>query len=186
MALRIPYFLPTLTALVLALALAACGQEAGEQAAPAAEETGPAQVAGMYKVKGLTTVIGTENSREISGNVILAQDGAKYTATFDLETMYPGPDGEVPAEVVGDGKGTITGNTLAGVLTTQIVASRVPGLDAHFIMVPPSFGVRVLSTATGELKPDGSLEFIMENRGAEGEDYIPTRTVVKGVLAQDR
>ncbi len=186
MALRTPYFLATLPALLVGLALAACGQEAGEQAAPAAEETGPAQVAGMYKVEGLTTVIGTDNSREISGNVILVQDGASYTATFDLETMYPGPDGEVPAEVVGNGQGTITGNLLDGTLTTQIVASRVPGLDSHFIMVPPSFGVRVVSNATGELKPDGSLELIMENRGAEGEDYIPTRTVVKGVLAQDR
>jgi hypothetical protein len=53
-------------------------------------------------------------------------------------------------------------------------------------MVPPSFGVRVVSNATGEVKPDGSLEFIMENRGAEGEDYIPTRTVVKGIRAQDQ
>jgi len=117
--------------------------------------------------------------------VILVQDGASYTATFDLETNYPGPDGEVPAEVVGDGEGTITGNTLDGTLRTQIVASRVPGLDSHFIMVPPAFGVRVVSNATGEVKPDGSLELTMENRGAEGEDYIPTRTVVKGVRTKD-
>jgi hypothetical protein len=186
MPLRTSYLLRTLLALVVGLALAACGQEAGEQAGAAPEPTGPAQVAGMYKVKGLTTVIGTDNSREISGNVILAQDGASYTATFDLETMYPGPDGEVPAEVVGDGEGTITGNKLDGTLRTQIVSSRVPGLDPHFTLVPSTFGVRVVSNGTGELKPDGTLEFTMENRGAEGEDYIPTRTVVKGVRAKDQ
>ncbi|MBW2236866.1 MAG: hypothetical protein JRG85_15890 [Deltaproteobacteria bacterium] len=183
MALRTPYFLPTLPALLVGLALAACSQEADVAApAPSAE---PAQVSGMYKVKGTTVVVGTDHSREIWGNVILVQDGASYTATFDLETNYPGPDGEVPAEVVGDGEGTITGNTLDGTLRTQIVASRVPGLDAHFIMVPPAFGVRVVSNATGEVKPDGSLELTIENRGAEGEDYIPTRTVVKGVRTKD-
>lgn len=184
MALRTPYFLPTLPALLVGLALAACSQEA-DVAAPAPSSE-PAQISGMYKVKGTTIVVGTEHSREIWGNVILVQDGASYTATFDLETNYPGPDGEVPAEVVGDGEGSITGNTLDGTLRTQIVASRVPGLDAHFIMVPPAFGVRVVSDATGEVKPDGSIQFTMENRGAEGEDYIPTRTVVKGVRAQDQ
>jgi hypothetical protein len=184
MALRTPYFLPTLPALLVGLALAACSQEA-DVAAPAPSSE-PAQISGMYKVKGTTIVVGTEHSREIWGNVILVQDGASYTATFDLETNYPGPDGEVPAEVVGDGEGSITGNTLDGTLRTQIVASRVPGLDSHFIMVPPAFGVRVVSDATGKVKPDGSIEFTMENRGAEGEDYIPTRTVVKGVRAQDQ
>ena len=184
MALRTRFAFPTLPTLLLGLALAACGQEADVASAP--PQTGPAQVAGMYQVKGTTSVIGTDQSREIWGKVILAQDGASYTATFDLETIYPGPDGEVPAEVVGDGEGTITGNTLDGTLRTQIVASRVPGLDSHFIMVPPAFGVRVVSNATGEVKPDGSIEFTMENRGAEGEDYIPTRTVVKGVRTQDQ
>jgi hypothetical protein len=184
MALRTPYFLPTLPALLVGLALAACSQEA-DVAAPAPSSE-PAQISGMYKVKGTTIVVGTEHSREIWGNVILVQDGASYTATFDLETHYPGPDGEVPAEVVGDGEGSITGNSLDGTLRTQIVASRVPGLDSHFIMVPPAFGVRVVSDATGEVKPDGSIQFTMENRGAEGEDYIPTRTVVKGVRAQDQ
>lgn len=185
MAFRIPCSFPTLSALLVCLSLAACGQEA-ERAAPdpqAAPEQ-PLQISGMYKVKGLTTVIGTDQSREIHGSLILAQDGDTWTATFDLETMYPGPDGEVPAEVVGNGGGKLVGNRLEGTAKTQIVASRVPGLDSHFIMVPPAFGVRIVSEGTGELKPDGTLEFTMENRGAEGEEYVPTRTTVSGVRSE--
>jgi hypothetical protein len=45
--------------------------------------------------------------------------------------------------------------------------------------------VRLLSTAVGTVKDDGSIEFELENRGVEGEDYIPTRTRVTGARIVD-
>lgn len=168
--------------LIFPVLLPACGEP--EDSAPA-PEVEPASIAGKYRVEGLTTVIGTELSREIAGLLILVQDGTSYTATFDLDTDYPGPDGAVPADVVGTGKGRIQGSALVGTAKTQIVASRVPGLDPSFTMVPPTFGVRVLSTAVGTVEPDGRIEFEIENHGAEGEDYIPTITRVKGERLTD-
>lgn len=166
--------LPLLLSLLL---LPACGEP---QVSAPPPDGDPTSVAGRYQVEGLTTVIGTDLSREIAGIVILVQDGSAYTASFELETDYPGPDGVLPAEVVGTGKGRIQGSALVGTMRTQIVASRVPGLDPGFMMVPPTFGVRVLSTAVGTVQPDGRIEFEIENRGAEGEDYIPTVTKVAG------
>jgi hypothetical protein len=160
------------------LLLPACGEP--QVSAPPPDDAVP-HIAGTYRVEGITTVIGTELSREISGTVILAQEGGEYTATFDLATNYPGPDGALPAEVVGTGEGRIQGSSLKGTASTQIVASRVPGLDPGFTLVPPSFGVRVVSTAEGTVQGDGTLAFQLENRGAEGEDYVPTRTTVTGV-----
>lgn len=164
--------------LLLVLLLPACGGDPEVSAAPPA---GPASISGTYRVEGLTTVIGADLSREISGTVILVQEGDAYTATFDLETDYPGPDGALPAEVVGTAEGTIDGTSILGTASTQIVASRVPGIDPGFTLIPPSFGVRVVSTTEGTVKEDGSIELQLENRGAEGEEYVPTRTRVKGV-----
>lgn len=171
-----------LSFLVLAAAaLAACGPETPEVATAPPGEPEVASIAGMYRVEGTTTVIGSEESRAISGRLILAQEGTSWTATFDLDTLYPGPHGALRAEVVGEGNGTIRGTALEGTARTQIVAGRVPGIDAHFIMVPPAFGVRIVSDSTGTANPDGSLTFHLENRGAEGEAYLPTRTEVRGV-----
>lgn len=163
--------------LLASLLLPACGPS--EVSAPPPDEK--PEISGMYRVRGLTTVIGTNQSREISGTVILVQNGSSYTATFDLKTNYPGPDGALRADVIGTGEGRIEGSSLKGSTQTQILASRVPGLDPGFTLVPHSFGVRVVSNAEGTIKSDGSLEFHLENRGAKGEAYIPTRTSVTGV-----
>ena len=185
MASRVPLARPAgARALLLGLVLLpACGEQPSVSAAPA--ETVPASIAGTYQVEGITAVIGSDMRREISGTVILAQEGSTYTATFDLDTDYPGPDGALPADVIGTAEGTIEGSVLAGTAKTQIVASRIPGIDPGFLLVPPSFGIRVVSTAQGEIKPDGSIEFQLENRAAEGEEYVPTRTRVTGVRIVD-
>jgi len=166
-----------LVATLSALA-AACGQEAEQGAPPAA--AGPASVAGQYRVAGTTAVIGSADSRAISGHVILAQEGSRYTATFQLETLYPGPDGPLKAEVVGKGQGTIVGDTLTGTAQTQIVASRVPGIDSSFTLIPPAFGVRIVSNSKGTVDEDRILQVEIESQPAEGEDYRPTRTTLRG------
>jgi hypothetical protein len=173
-----------LALLALPLALLACGGEP-DVAAPS-PEIPPASVAGSYRVQGTTAVIGSDVTREISGTVILDQEGSSYTATFSLETVYPSSDGPLPAEVVGKGEGAIRGDTLEGTAQTQIVASRVPGLDSRFIMVPPSFSVRIVSNSTGTVNPDGGIQLKIENRGIEGEEYLPTRTTLSGMRVQPR
>jgi hypothetical protein len=167
---------------LLALAVVACGSESAQtpDVATSAAASGPADIAGMFRVKGTTKVVGTDAEREIAGTVTLQQEGSAYTATFSLETLYPGPDGPLPAEVVGTGEGTVEGNNLVGTARTQIVASRIPGIDPSFSLIPPTFGVKIVSSAIGELRENGEIQFEIENRAAEGERYIPTRTVVSG------
>ena len=166
-------------ALLSAAALfAACGSEPDSVAPQAA---GTVQLAGTYQVNGSTAVVGASESREIEGTVILAQEGDTYTATFNLQTLYPAEGGPVPAEVIGRGEGTIAGRSLEGSARTQILASRVQGLDPKFTLVPPAFSVRIVSSTRGEIKPDGRLTIQIESRGAEGErHYVPTHTTLHG------
>ena len=114
------------TLLSAAALLAACGSEV-QTAAPVAA-AGPVQLAGTYQVRGSTRVVGAAETREIEGTVILAQEGDAYTATFNLQTLYPAEGGPVTAEVIGRGDGTIAGRSLEGSARTQILASRVQGL----------------------------------------------------------
>jgi hypothetical protein len=167
------------TLLSAAALLAACGSEV-QTPAPVAT-AGPVQLAGTYEVRGSTRVVGASETREIEGTVILAQEGDAYTATFNLQTLYPSEGGPVTAEVIGRGDGTIAGRSLEGSARTQILASRVQGLDPKFTLVPPAFSVRIVSSTRGEIKPDGRLSIEIESKGAEGErEYVPTHTTLHG------
>jgi len=174
----------TCTVLLFLAGSLACGGE--PEVATRPPDASPAALSGTYRIEGLTTVIGHEDqSREISGTVVMTQEGDTWAASFELETLYPGPDGPLPAQVVGIGGGTISGNALEGAAETQIVASRVPGIDSQFTLIPASFGVRIESTSVGTVNDDGSITLEIENRPAEGESYIPTRTTVRGVRRAD-
>ena len=73
--------------LVVATLLAlACG--AGDT--EVAEQTEVLPIAGMYEVTGVTVALESGHRREIAGTVILAENGDQYTATFHLNTTYPG------------------------------------------------------------------------------------------------
>jgi hypothetical protein len=52
-------------------------------------------------------------------------------------------------------------------------------------LIPASFGVRIVSNSVGTLNDDGSITLQIENRGAEGESYIATRTTMRGVRRAD-
>ncbi len=174
----------TSTAILLLAGSLACGGE--PEVATRPPDASPASVAGTYEFEGVTAVIGHEDqSRKISGTVVMTQEGSSWAASFELETLYPGPDGPVPAQVVGTGGGAISGSELEGSAETQIVASRVPGIDSHFTLIPATFGVRIVSTSVGTVNDDGSITLQIENRAAEGESYIPTKTTVRGVRRPD-
>ena len=138
-------------------------------------------VAGLYEVKGTTVEEGGGNERQISGTIILAEEGPNYTATFSLRTQFPTPDGPVPAEVIGKGQGIIAGDTLEGEAQTQIVVSSVPGIDTQFAFIPRFVGPRIVSTSTAQLNEDGSITVEIRSQPREGEEYTATTTTLRGV-----
>jgi len=172
---RLPF-----TALCAALlVLSAC--ERGPQ--PATEESAAveaAPIAGMYEVAGNTIDIDTGRTREISGAVILADNGDSYTATFHLDTVWEGRDGTLPAEVIGKGSGTIEDRTLRGSAETQLVISTIPGIDPAFAYIPRTTTTRLVSKSMTTIAADGSILILIENSPAPGEFYAPTRTTLHG------
>lgn len=169
---------------VALFALLACGGEPPSPAtpqvgAPAAERF-PPTFSGTYRVEGVTTVEATGGQREISGTVILSQEGNRYTTTFSLETAFPTKEGTIQAQVIGKGEGRVEGTTLRGTTETQIVMASVPGVDSGFAFVPRHVGPRIVSKTTGERFEDGTIVIEIESQPAEGEDYAPTRTTLRG------
>ncbi len=138
-------------------------------------------LAGMYEVKGTTVEEGSGNKRQISGTIILSEEGSSYTATFNLKTQFPTPDGPVPADVIGKGEGSIAGGTLEGSAQMQIVMSSVPGIDTQFAFVPRFVGPRIVSESVAQLNPDGTISVEIRNQPGTGEEYIPTLTTLRGV-----
>ena len=175
--------LPLTTLCTALLVSAAC--ERGQQ--PAAEESAAAEaapIAGMYEVTGTTVDTNTGGEREISGTVILADEGDTYSATFHLTTVVESADGSLPAEVIGKGAGTIEGGTLRGSAETQLVISTIPGIDPAFAYIPRTTTTRLASKSVTTFAADGSLLILIESTGAAGEIYAPTRTTLRGIRTE--
>jgi hypothetical protein len=134
----------------------------------------------MYEVSGLTVEKESGRQREISGTIILTQKGDRYTATFNLVTMYPTPDGPLKSDVIGKGEGEINGRLLMGTAQTQIVAAAVPRVDPKFAFVPRRVGKRLVSTTSAQLGEDGTLTINIDNEAAEGAEYAATKTRLRG------
>ena len=162
----------------LALLLAIACDDATD---PATSETEVLPIAGQYEVSGTTIEAATGSKREISGTVILAEEGNRYTATFHLATVFEGTAGGMPAEVIGQGSGSIDGRELRGTAETQLVMSTVPGIDPAFAFIPRITSTRLVSNSTTSIAADGSVMIEIENQPAEGEDYAPTRTTLRGI-----
>ena len=173
---RFPVLLSLLAAAILS---GACGPAAevgpeGEAAVQAAP------ISGMYEVSGLTVATQTGDKRDIAGKIVLAEDGDTYTAKFHLTTLFPvGPE-TLPAEVIGSGTDSIAGRTLEGTAATQLVIAMIPGVDPAFAYVPRTVTKRLVSTSVGTIAADGSMTIEIENQPAEGEEYVPTRTTLRG------
>jgi hypothetical protein len=160
----------------------ACGS--AEQSAPPASELESASqgapISGMYNVSGVTTETASGHQRKLSGTIILAEEGPRYTATFNLATTYPGGDESLPAEVIGKGEGMVEGRTLKGTSHTQLVVATVPGVDPGFAYIPRMVSTRIVSTSVTKIAPDGSVQIELSNQPEGDEDYSPTRTVLTG------
>ena len=162
-----------------ALAWVGCGSDS-EFALEGEAATQAAPIAGMYQVSGITSAVTGGHEREISGTIILADQGDSYTATFNLNTLYPIGVESLPTEVIGTGKGTIEGRTLRGTAQIQLVTTTVPGVDPAFAYIPRTVSTRLVSTTLTTLAPDGAVAIEIENAPAPGEQYLPTRTVLSG------
>jgi hypothetical protein len=178
---------------VLTWAFVACAPEGeveapspGAPEAPVEAAKQPASIAGTYEMDGLTVERRSGQKRKISGTIVVAQDGARFTASLHLRTTYPTPDGPLDADVVGDSEGVVEGARLEGVARTQLVMAQVPGVDASFAFMPRWAGPRLVSKAVGELSADGILTLQTENEPAEGEQYAATRTTLRGARLADQ
>jgi hypothetical protein len=176
--------------IVALLSFPACGRGSEQKTEPevrsAPPGTAPAKArpdfSGAYQVSGKTIEKGTTNSRPLDGVIILVQEGDAYTATFDLQTELPTPEGpSARAQVVGKGDGSVKPEGLEGTATTQIVWSAVPGVDSQFAFVPKRFGPRLASESKARLQPDGSILIEIDSKGVGGSRYTPTHTTLRGV-----
>ncbi len=158
------------------LALGCSGDEPSGEVAVA--EAVP--IGGLYEVRGVTVAVESGHKREIAGTIILAEEGDRYTSTFNLTTTYPGAEEALPAEVIGKGDGMIEGRTLKGTAQTQLVMATVPGIDPGFAFVPRMVSTRIQSTTVATVAPDGTVNVQIENEPVAGEDYAPTRTTLNG------
>lgn len=171
--------------LVFSLSLG-CGATEPDVSGAAPEQIEPAKfvpISGRYEVEGKTVAIESGYTRAISGTVILAADGDHYTATFDLTTTLPDPDGDEPlaAEVIGKGEGSVEGRTLTGIANTQIVAATVPNVDPSFAFIPRSVSTRIVSSSVTHISADGSVRIEIESQPEPGQMYTPTRTILSGM-----
>lgn len=157
------------------LSLAACDRgDGGSEALPMTP------ISGIYEVTGETVTPGTGDKRSISGKIIIAEDGEHYTATFHLTTTYPGAEEALPAEVIGKGEGVVDGRSLNGTANTQLVMATVPGVDPGFAFVRRMVSARIVSESKATIAADGGVQIQIENHGADGETYTPTRTTLSG------
>jgi hypothetical protein len=165
--------------LAFSLPLLACGSEPPLPNVAAAID--PLPISGLYDVEGVTQALdGPGEGRRIWGTVTLAEDAGHYTATFKLDTTFPGAEDPVQADVIGSGAGSVDGRTLRGTTKTQLVVSTVPGVDTDFAFIPRMVGARIVSTSVTKIAPDGTVEIELENRPEEGDQYRPTFTRLTG------
>jgi hypothetical protein len=94
--------------LVIGVASAGCSESAPEPEADAeARPEAPEDISGRYDVSGITTTPGTDHRRKISGTIVLSREGDAYTASYELETLFPGEQKPIAAHVIGVGEGRI-------------------------------------------------------------------------------
>jgi len=170
-----------LSALCSVLLISSACDRSAEPGSETVAVTEITPIAGMYEVAGTTIETATGDKREISGTVILAENGERYTATFHLSTAFPGGEGTLPAEVIGQGAGVIEGRTLRGNAATQIVISSIPGIDPGFAYIPRTTTTRIVSESLTTIAADGSVVIEIANEPAAGESYAPTRTTLRGM-----
>jgi hypothetical protein len=174
--------LPLTLPLTLSLSLAlACGAPDETTTVEAIE---PVDFGGVYRVTGLTTETASGSEREIKGIVVLKQEGASYTATFDMRTGFQvdreGEGESIAVDLIGSGSGVRDGDQLRGTARTQLVRAAIPGVDAKFPFLPREIGPRIVSVTQTRMLPGNVIEVEIETQADDGESYAATTTIVRG------
>ena len=134
---------------------------------------------GRYDVKGTTVDMKTGDTRLIAGTVVMRAEDGGYSTSADLATKFPTEGGAVHADVIGSGHGRVEGGVLSGTAETQLVIQTVPGVDPQFAFIPRVVGPRIVSTWSARWVNE-VLVVELVNQPAEGEDYVPTKTTLRG------
>ncbi len=168
--------------------LQGCERSGSERrAAETAEQPAALPLDGLYEVDGFTVNRATgADERKISGTIAIAVEGSRYRASFDLKTTAEGLGGSHAISVIGKGEGSVAERTLSGTAQTQLVTSMVPGVDPGFAFVPRQTSTRIVSRSSAEIAADGKVLVTIESDGAPGENYVATRTRLRGQRAGDR
>ena len=178
---------PYLAALIVAIGCgsgqpeeAAASPEASERASASA--TAPAPIVLAQATEATAPSAGSG----LSGTVTLSIEGDHYSSSYNLKTTFPGRDDELMADVIGTGSGSVDGGSLTGTSQTQLVIASVPGVDPSFAFIPRVVGLRLTSTPLAVFEADGSVTMASQNQPGDGQDYIPTRTTLRGErIAED-
>ena len=166
---------------VIALNLAACGPDGKDESASEEVARGEPVFTGTWEVEGKTIAKESGATHELTGLVILVQEGTDYIATFDLLTALPGRDALLETQVIGSGSAKLDGTTLRGTARLQIIQAMVPGVDARFTLLPRTYSPRLAFTGAAMLDEDGSITIDLDSTGEESEDYPATHTTLTGM-----
>lgn len=166
-----------LLALVATAVWAGCGAEPRQPPEPA-----PTDYSGTYEVRGHTTDVQTGAERDIAGTIVLVHDleGKRYKSTYEFRTTWPTQAGDISAHIVGFSQGVVSDDRLEGDAHTQLLISEQPGSAAERAYVPETVTAVIESDTVSTITPDGEITVELENRGAAGDDYRPTRTRLEG------
>lgn len=178
----------TAFAVVAAFGLCACGApDGGDARVPAVGAAPPSSigddVSGSYAVQGVTVQAVSGRQREISGTMVLGISGESYDVSFELHTTAPDLDGNVPVQVLGEGRGLFVGDVLTGTTEEWMTLEPPPGGLATLDLsaeLPERAGRRIVSATRGSFDEDGAFEIVIQNYPAPGEEYEPSMTVLTG------
>jgi len=174
--------LRTILPLCLLISIAVgCG---GEDRPNEAGTTATPDFGGVYRVTGMTTETTSGTERQIKGIVVMKQDGAGYTATYDMRTGFQstgeGEGESISVDLIGSGSGVRDGDVLRGTAHTQMVRAAIPGVDAKFPFLPREIGPRIVSTTETRMLPGNVIEVAIETHADDDQTYASTTTIVRG------
>jgi len=138
----------------------------------------PATVSGVYQVHGVTVQAANGLVREIDGIMRLDLEEKSFSTTFELETMYPGPEAVFAASVVGWGQGLIVGDTMAGTVSSRVVRLDEPGEGTSLKL--PDEQLVIMSSSIARFNADGRLQVELQNQPGINQAYSPSVTVLEG------
>jgi hypothetical protein len=119
----------------------------------------PLDIAGIYEMRGETTVEGSPDRFVITGKLVVRQKGNDCTTIVEAAMRRTaGASGPSSAALIGSGNMTLAGNKLSGQAELQSLVSEVAELDVAVPYAPRTAGPVLDAVAHGEVLADGTLK----------------------------